>query len=1096
MHSKASIPWAMDQLVLCRWQSARKGSGFSSHLRTREQVYMPLPWQLVLFLLMLTAHVYLPAGVQCQQVMFGPCKDNSRVCNRTSVAADLYLGGLFPIHALAEYGNGTTGCGMLVDQTQQWVEAMRHAVDMVNSNTALLKNVTLGYEIRDTCRLSSHAVRQCLEFLGKSTDDVQCPAESESQSNSKLIPSVVGIVGPFSSSVSLATTELLGLFQLPMVSYGATSTQLSMSSSFPYFLRTIPSDRGTARAIARMIRTLDWEFVGLIHTADDFGVDGINAVKSALGFSRVCTEQMQAERVTQICQSKTWEIREGASHNDTVYEEIWSELLTDEPIKRSTVVVMFTQASETSQFFQYPKRSGNESLWKAALEHNITFIGVDAWGDTATAVDMAVGVSRGSISPIPLSSPYADFQSHWTSRTRSNTMDNPWFDEFWTRMLQRQSAMSANGSDGSRSDSEFSLATNYAMDSKVPYVYHSVFAFAHALDNLYNKPCNGSVSCLEVEARTNLLEALKSVSFTTINGNNFSFDDNGDPYISLYDIRNMQVSAVDNATISFPAVGNFSKALTGLRGNATCSSDNTSASNSSLDTCGSEFTLDEAAVIWNSEINTRPVSVCSETCPPGTRRVVRKIEGSTSCQTCCWMCDSCPENRISLMNNSDTCVPCENATKSSADHTYCVPVKVEQFSAPSAAAIVVVVLAVLAIIATLLGIAWTLKRYNDSFFAFGREPTLFCLFGMLLALTSTVLEVNGPSHNICVARFVLSAVGLTAVASFPLLFAIHRLCLAHNFQVGTIFIYPAIRFLGMLVAECITAAILIISITAGDAMSVIRTVTPHVKVELVCGYDGGEESQLVYDCLLNLVTLVLCIYLMWLAAHGKMEAVVYDPRSRLFALIAVASVLTVALGAAFTGVASVVTSPDTKSMLKHLSTIQFVVGYIILVLVPSLRKLGQLSREEEDEYVKALEDATGRHSRSLSVDIKAIAKRVRAISRSSGGGTSGDSAGQMPEIGEVDEDKQSLHSYKQALKTPLVEDGNVSRTMPIFFPLACAPEDGNARNDLDYNRLSIPRTPTPTSGPSEVSRSPQDNLAIESGTGGKTERPVISETAM
>ena len=60
--------------------------------------------------------------------------------------------------------------------------------------------------------------------------------------------SVVGVVGPYSSGVSIATLEAYQAAKLPNISPVSTSVELSNAS--PYFFRTVPSDYIAARALA------------------------------------------------------------------------------------------------------------------------------------------------------------------------------------------------------------------------------------------------------------------------------------------------------------------------------------------------------------------------------------------------------------------------------------------------------------------------------------------------------------------------------------------------------------------------------------------------------------------------------------------------------------------------------------------------------------------------------------------------------------------------------------------------------------------------------------------------------------------------------
>ena len=62
---------------------------------------------------------------------------------------NITLGGLFPMH---EMGIGGDVCGAIKEEKGiQRVEAMLYALDLINKDNKLLRGVTLGCHILDTC---------------------------------------------------------------------------------------------------------------------------------------------------------------------------------------------------------------------------------------------------------------------------------------------------------------------------------------------------------------------------------------------------------------------------------------------------------------------------------------------------------------------------------------------------------------------------------------------------------------------------------------------------------------------------------------------------------------------------------------------------------------------------------------------------------------------------------------------------------------------------------------------------------------------------------------------------------------------------------
>uniref|UniRef100_A0A3B4VS49 Extracellular calcium-sensing receptor-like n=1 Tax=Seriola dumerili TaxID=41447 RepID=A0A3B4VS49_SERDU len=90
---------------------------------------------------------------------------------------------------------------------------------------------------------------------------------------------------------------------------------------------------------------------------------------------------------------------------------------------------------------------------------------------------------------------------------------------------------------------------------------------------------------------------------------------------------------------------------------------------------GEELTLDEDKIFWNFESKEPPRSVCSESCPPGTRMARKKGEPE-----CCFDCISCSEGKISNKTDSMECTSCPEDFWSSPQRDYCVPKKTEFLS--------------------------------------------------------------------------------------------------------------------------------------------------------------------------------------------------------------------------------------------------------------------------------------------------------------------------------------------------------------------------------------------------------------------------------
>ncbi|XP_026143556.1 extracellular calcium-sensing receptor [Carassius auratus] len=144
-------------------------------------------------------------------------------------------------------------------------------------------------------------------------------------------------------------------------------------------------------------------------------------------------------------------------------------------------------------------------------------------------------------------------------------------------------------------------------------VYKATYAIAHALHSIIcnEKQCDKNI---KVEHRR-VFDQLKRVNFTK---NNYpvSFDTNGDP-VARYELVNWQLKG--DGSVDFVTVGQYDASKPK----------------------GQEFSLNRA-IIWYDSSEKVPVSVCSDSCLPGTRKAVKNGR-----PVCCYDCINCADGEIS-----------------------------------------------------------------------------------------------------------------------------------------------------------------------------------------------------------------------------------------------------------------------------------------------------------------------------------------------------------------------------------------------------------------------------------------------------------------
>lgn len=142
----------------------------------------------------------------------------------------------------------------------------------------MLKNITLGVEIRDSCWYAPIALQQTIELIresitpyqGKKPRDKLHQLNSDNSNHTHEDAPLIGIAGPASSSIALQVQNLLQLFSIPQLGYSTTSKDLSDKARFSTFMRVVPSDYYQAQVMIDIVKFNNWTYISTVHTGNDY----------------------------------------------------------------------------------------------------------------------------------------------------------------------------------------------------------------------------------------------------------------------------------------------------------------------------------------------------------------------------------------------------------------------------------------------------------------------------------------------------------------------------------------------------------------------------------------------------------------------------------------------------------------------------------------------------------------------------------------------------------------------------------------------------------------------------------------------------------
>ncbi|XP_043933502.1 metabotropic glutamate receptor 7 [Protopterus annectens] len=617
---------------------------------------------------------------------------------------EIILGGLFPVHAKGIPG---VPCGDIKKEHGiHRLEAMLYALDQINSDPFLLPNISLGAMILDTCSRDTYALEQSLWFvqalIQKDTSDVRCTNGEPPVINKQ--DKVVGVIGASASSVSIMVANILRLFQIPQISYGATAPELSDDRRYDFFSRVVSPNTFQAQAMVDIVKALGWNFVSTIASEGSYGEKGAEA------FAQLSKE------AGGVCISQSLKIPHEPQHGD--FDEIISKL-REAPNVRA--VIVFANEDDIRELLAAVRRANKMD--------NFLWVGSDTWGSKTNPLAGYEDIAEGAITIFPKKAKDEGFDTYFTGRTLENNRRNVWFAEFWEENFNCK--LTITGSKKEDTDRKCTGQERigkdavYEQESKVPLVIDAVYAMAHALHNMQRDLCPdypGVCPEMEQAGGKKLLKYIRNVSFNGSAGTPVMFNKNGDAP-GRYDIFQYQI--LNGTTPGYHQIGQWMDEL--------------------------QLNIDEMQ--WPGTDHEIPTSICSKACKVGQRKKVTKG------MPCCWNCELC--DGYQYQHDEFTCSVCGYGMRPNENRTGCRPIPIIKLEWHSPWAVIPVFLAMLGIIATIFVMA-TFIRYNDTPIvrATGRELSYVLLTGIFFCYIITFLMIAKPNVVICSFRRIFLGLGM------------------------------------------------------------------------------------------------------------------------------------------------------------------------------------------------------------------------------------------------------------------------------------------------------------------------------------------------
>eukprot|EP00794_Sanderia_malayensis_P020173 gene20173-22148_t len=410
-------------------------------------------------------------------------------CIFSKCDADFTIAGLFTLHDSTSSNEKNCIRGKVNMKSLNRVITMIYAVSEINKNPSLLPGISLALDIRDICTSIDVAIRNflTLDFVG----NAYATQGGWSRPHGTIPGPTFAVVGTGPTMIANSLSTLSNLFNVPVISFTATSTLLGNKDRFKTFFRTVPSDSLLAEMIVDLLQKFEWKLVAVIHSETEYGMAAFHEFVSKLKKAQKITTDSNAS----ICLAYHAKL----TRNDSVITSI----LANSAFDKIGIVVVFAHSYDTIRLMSMAQTFGTSNkIWILPdMSINTKLFCSDSWKSFFGKI-ITIGFE-----------------------TSADPVDSEFI---INNILKHKQEISRKLSPSQIKKIHLEIESNFTTkDSNLAYVVDAVTAAAHALHIALKcdaKSCQPAASFKQ----ENLLRSLYEVNFTSQLGHQVFFNKNGD----------------------------------------------------------------------------------------------------------------------------------------------------------------------------------------------------------------------------------------------------------------------------------------------------------------------------------------------------------------------------------------------------------------------------------------------------------------------------------------------------------------------------------------------------------------------------------------
>ncbi|KAM9733715.1 extracellular calcium-sensing receptor-like [Menidia menidia] len=610
---------------------------------------------------------------------------------------DFFIGGVFSIESSMTLVDNDyqalpyTYCKRWNPRELKFARTMMFTVEEINRDNELLPGVSLGYRVFNGCG-TENLLRAAIEAVN-GNDPRGCHSQT------------LAVLGHSSSGVSDDINNILSAMSIPQLSHLSTCACLSDKKRYPTFFRTVPSDHFQIIALIQLMKYFNWRWVGIIYSSSTYASEGT-------------ADFIQKAKKEGIC----------VEYRLSYYKTI---------PKRFAAIVEALQKSSSKVVLMFMSSSYTKSFLSKIEAFNITgkqWVGSESWislkelasPDRKHILNGAMGFALPQASIPGLGEFLLSLKP--SDEPQSAIVKALWENFFHCSFSLSNSSTMCTGREELKTVSNvYTEVTTFTGENNV---YKAVYSVAYALHSLLQcqnglNPTTGKPCVTKHEVQPIMVfEHLKYVNFTTKNGAKVVFDENGDS-VSQFDLVNWQMKEDGSAEIRI--IGQYDDSLP----------------------AGKKFSLNKhSKITWGGNSNEVPRSVCSEPCPPGTRKAINKNK-----PVCCFDCFECPEGTISNQTDSPDCLHCPPEKWSNEKRDLCIPKPTEYLSYNEIMGALLTGFSVIGVfLSILISIIFFTHKETPIVRANNSELSFLLLFSLKLCFLCSLTFIGQPTKWSCMLR--------------------------------------------------------------------------------------------------------------------------------------------------------------------------------------------------------------------------------------------------------------------------------------------------------------------------------------------------------